>query len=333
MLVLVSPWTVGPYEVLAVLGRGGVGTVHRARHATSGELVALKLLELAKAPAAAGRLARELEVLRRLSHENVVRALGGGVHGDYAFLAMELVDGLDLRAYLSPALDGGSPAPPQGGPPPGAGNFDLDAWADEPATVSLFGVPAGEHPTEAAPGRPPVPLPAPLRARLNRPGRAPRLAGVLRQVSLGLAHVHERGLVHRDLKPSNILVDGSGRARILDFGLAQRAGPGTDPDRAHRVAGTCRYMSPEQACGGALDGRSDLYSLGAVLFELLCGRAPFSAERPEDLCRELAEGAPPRVLALNPEANAHLAELADRLLQGAPQDRLQSAGELANALG
>src|SRR5512146_94427 len=105
--VSVPPHRVGPYEIVSVIGRGGIGTVYRGRHLETGALAAVKVLGPAPAvdASAARRLAREYEVLRSLDHPNVVRVYDAGVTDGYSYLAMELVEGLDLRTYLSPALD------------------------------------------------------------------------------------------------------------------------------------------------------------------------------------------------------------------------------------
>src|SRR5512139_2835527 len=122
--MFVPPRRVGPYEIVSVIGRGGIGTVYRARHRDTGLLAAVKVLGPAPAidATAARRLAREYEVLRSLEHPNVVRVYDAGVHEGYSFLAMELVDGLDLRRYLSPVIDEGPLSDP---------SFDvLDAFSD-----------------------------------------------------------------------------------------------------------------------------------------------------------------------------------------------------------
>ena len=106
-----------------------------------------------------------------------------------------------------------------------------------------------------------------------------RLGASLRQVLQALAYVHERGLVHRDLKPSNIMVDDERRVRLMDFGLVRSADEGRNT-LSRRVVGTYRYMAPEQARGLPVDARADLYSLGVILYELLCGRPPFLAQPP-----------------------------------------------------
>src|SRR5512142_2184517 len=147
----VPPRMLGPYEVLSMVGRGGIGTVYRARHRRSGHEVAVKLLGPPPAcdPAAARRLAREFEALRGLRHPNVVRVYDAGVHEGYSFLAMELVEGLDLRSYLSPLVDeagqavrsaDASPAAPRPASLPSVSS----AWRDEPETESLLAAPAAQ---------------------------------------------------------------------------------------------------------------------------------------------------------------------------------------------
>lgn len=141
---LVPPRYVGSWEVLSVIGRGGIGTVYRARHRRTGAAAAVKLLGPAPAvePTAARRLAREFEALQALQHPNVVRVYEAGVAEGYSWLAMELVEGLDLRTYLAPFP--GAPVHPLPGPgasaseSAGVGVFDLQAWSLEPATDGLL---------------------------------------------------------------------------------------------------------------------------------------------------------------------------------------------------
>ncbi len=369
------PRTVGRYEVLSVIGRGGVGTVYRARHRESGEQVAVKMLGPPPAcdPGAARRLAREFEALHGLRHPNVIRVFEAGVQEGYSYLVMELVEGLDLRSYLSPALDhAGEACPARAGP------ASLDTWSEEPQTESLApsedaswsGASASTSrdgpwdgggpeairafadqmeepetdpgpdrgPAEGPEGRAPHPVhPRPLsRAmldHLNQPARVCRLREAMIQVCDGLAYVHHHGLVHRDLKPSNVMVDDARRVRIMDFGLVRLADD--DVHRArhhHHVVGTYLYMAPEQAHGDTVDHRADLYSLGVVLYELICGRPPFVAPRPSDLWEAITSRPPPAASALNPGVDPHLAEVAECLLAKDPRDRLASAEEVAAAL-
>ncbi len=340
------PRRVGPYEIVSVIGRGGIGTVYRARHAETGQQAAVKVLGPAPVvdATAARRLAREYDVLRALEHPNIVRVYDAGVHEGYSFLAMELVLGLDLRRYLSPVIDEGTIGDP---------SFDaieaaledpagdtcehgadairaLAAMMDEPETEPFGYLRAPPATSEApAPSAPRPLLSSEVREALNRPARMQRLRVALAQVADALAYVHGRGLVHRDVKPSNVMVDDRRTARLMDFGLVKAASDEEDVlTQSGRVVGTYRYMSPEQAQGLPVDARADLYSLGVILYELLAGVPPFSSTEPVGLWREILMTRPPPVLALNPGADPALARLAEALLAKDPAMRPSTAVEV-----
>ena len=347
MLPIVPPRRVGPYEILSVLGRGGIGTVYRGRHHLDGRLAAVKVLGPSPAvdATAARRLAREYEVLRSLDHPNVVRVYGAGVSEGYSYLAMELVLGLDLRAYLSPVIDGAavmaeeapfltgsSDAPRE----PGQGADAIRALAsmmDEPETEPERWPGAGLG-ASSGDATAPIPPPGPeALTALNHPDRVTRLRGALAQVADALAYVHRRGLVHRDLKPSNVMVDDERRARLMDFGLVKGAAEADESLTATgRIVGTYRYMSPEQAQARPVDPRSDLYSLGVILYEFLAGVPPNRARDPVMLWREILHGRPEPLLSVNPGADRRLAALAERLLAKDPFERPGDAARVAEII-
>ncbi len=174
-----------------------------------------------------------------------------------------------------------------------------------------------------------------LARRVARGGPLPAAEAtrVLRDVAWALAYAHGRGVIHRDVKPDNILLDrGSGRALVTDFGIARVEDAPSSLTLDGHVMGTAQFMSPEQAAGEALDGRSDLYALGAVGFVALTGRPPFEARTVAALLAMQLMQDPPPVASLRPEVPARLAAVVDRCLAKRPDDRFPSAEALAGAL-
>lgn len=176
-----------------------------------------------------------------------------------------------------------------------------------------------------------------LGARVRRAGPVPVQEAVrlLQEVAWALSYAHGRGVVHRDVKPDNILIERSTqRALVTDFGIARSttAAPAEGLTRVGEVVGTPHFMSPEQAAGDVLDGRSDLYSLGIVGFFALTGRLPFEAATPTSLLAMHLTQAPPSVGAFRPDAPAELVEAIDRCLAKAPEDRWANGEALADAL-
>ncbi len=379
------PKLIGPYRILETIGSGGAGTVYRAKDRRSGDTVALKLLSTGPAldPRAARRLAREFETLADLSHPNVVKVFDSGVFQGYPYLAMELVEGLTLRHYLSlraeefssrgsgtsstsgrlrlgavsdgrelwsnssaadDSLSGDNPRP-----------FDLGRFSQEPPSedpsystgpesLRALADAADEPDTEGSvdldlPYEVPAPKPAaPERTQevnleeLNRPERVGRLKDAMLQLCQALSYIHGHGLIHRDLKPSNVMVDEDHLVRLMDFGLAKFLADDGAVTAGGRLVGTFRYMAPEQILGERLDSRSDLYSLGVILYELLCGKAPFDAPTPYELWQKVLETDALPVFALNPAGDDQLARIAQKLIRKEPSERYQTAEEVYEAL-
>jgi TOMM system kinase/cyclase fusion protein len=172
--------------------------------------------------------------------------------------------------------------------------------------------------------------------RLLREGMPSLLRSVqlTREIADGLAEAHAQGIVHRDLKASNVMVTPAGRAKILDFGLAKifRGDGDDDLSGPGAVLGTCHAMSPEQAQGLTIDHRSDLFSLGSLLYELVTGASPFRAETASETLRRICALEPTPVLEAEPSTPRELADLIHRLLHKAPAHRPRSSGEVVQAL-
>jgi serine/threonine protein kinase len=386
-----APKVIGPYRVLETLGSGGVGTVYRAIDRRTGDLAALKLLSTGPAldPKAARRLAREFETLQHLSHPNVVKVYDTGVFQGYPYLAMELVEGLTLRHYLSLTDDDlasdealvraihahrGAPQvedavmdddDEEEDSDAGSGLFNLSAFGEEAPSEEYSGsddfdefetgpdkvrelADLADEPDTAmsisTETRVPFDLPAPDErptttklteaelAMLNAPSRVGRVKDVMLQLCEALAYIHGYGLIHRDLKPSNVMVDEDRVVRLMDFGLAKYISDDAAVTADGRLVGTFRYMAPEQILGEQLDTRTDLYSLGVILYELLCGRPPFEAKTPYELWQKVLETEATPIQTLNARVDRIMARVAHRLIRKEPADRFQTAEEVYEAL-
>ncbi len=264
----------GPYEILAPIGAGGMGEVFRARDPRLKREVAIKILPAAVAsdPVRLRRFETEARSAGQLSHPNILAVHDFGVADGVPYLVTELLEGETLRARLSP----------------------------------------------------PVALP---------PRKAIEIA---QQVARGLAAAHAKGIVHRDLKPENIFLTREGQVKILDFGLAKAAAAVSDDAEtvatadltsAGQVLGTAGYMSPEQVRGLAADARSDLFALGAMLYEMLAGRRAFRRETVAEMMTAILKEDPPAL-----EVEAALQRMVDHCLEKNPAARFQSALDLEFAL-
>ncbi|MGH7569435.1 MAG: serine/threonine-protein kinase [Gemmatimonadales bacterium] len=161
-------------------------------------------------------------------------------------------------------------------------------------------------------------------------------ARIARQVADALAYAHSHGIVHRDVKPDNILLDGSGHVLVTDFGIAkaaqQAASTGAQLTTEGMIIGTPHYMSPEQAAGDQLDGRSDIYSLGIVLYQMLTGAPPFDGDSSASILAKQMTAAPAPIRQIRSDTSEELAAVLDRMLAKDPARRFPNAGEVSRAL-
>ncbi len=266
----------GPYEVLGLLGAGGMGEVYRAHDPRLGRDVALKVI-LTEGEPSAERLKRfedEARAVARLSHPNVLSVFDVGAHDGRPYVVFELLEGETLRQRLRTG-------------------------------------------------------PLPLRPAVETAMQACR----------GLQAAHARGILHRDLKPENLFLTSDGFVKILDFGLAKltrgdgaEAGAGRTQTVAGVVMGTPGYLSPEQARGGEADARSDLFALGAILYEALSGRRAFSGATAAETISAILHEDPPPVRTASGPLPGPVERVVRRCLAKEPGDRFHSAHDLAFAL-
>ncbi|MGA2255233.1 MAG: protein kinase, partial [Thermoguttaceae bacterium] len=257
----------GMYEVVGVVGTGGMGVVLKALDAALNRYVAIKVLapHLGTSGAARKRFSREAQASAAVVHDNVIEIYGVAEAAGLPYLVMPYVRGPSLQRRI----DGQGPL----------------------ALVEILRV------------------------------------GM--QAAAGLAAAHAQGLVHRDVKPANILLaDGVERVKLTDFGLA-RAADDASLTKTGIIAGTPQYMSPEQARGEAVDQRSDLFSLGSVLYAMCTGRPPFRAETSYGVLRRITDEEPRPIREINPEIPEWLCQVVAKLMTKRRDDRFQSAGEVA----
>jgi TolB-like protein/Flp pilus assembly protein TadD len=267
----------GPYEIVALLGAGGMGEVYRARDAKLKRDVAIKVLpqSMARDPDALARFEREALAIAALSHPNILAIHGFEMQDGVVYAVMELLEGETLRGRL------------EAGP---IGWRQASDWA--------------------------------------------------LQIARGLSAAHEKGIVHRDLKPENIFVVRGGHLKILDFGLAKRvpAAAGTQAPTVPgltepgAVMGTVSYMSPEQVRGLAVDHRSDIFSFGVILYEMLSGRRAFRKDTVPETMAAILREEPPELSASGRDIPIALDHVVMHCLEKNREDRFQAAKDVVFAL-
>ncbi len=337
---------VAGYRIVRELGRGGMGIVYEAVHVGLDRPVALKVLGGQAAPDSTGRrrFLNEAKTAAGLHHTHIVPVFDVGQVGGLCYYAMQRIEGSGLdrvlrhlrrdRAVAAGSTQGsasrrsaGTPAPRSGGvrvkPVP---NGAAPGLGEE--TLSWAGVGGGVPPwRRGEPVDEPPPFTPPRGSAYYR-----WVADAGRQAAEALAHAHRAGVIHRDIKPSNLLVDARGAIWVADFGLARRL---ADPSQTQvdSLLGTPRYMSPEQARTGPIDGRADVYSLGATLYELITLRPPFDGQSAAELIGQITGTEPPPPRRFDPRAPLDLETILLKALAKRPEDRYASADDLADDLG
>jgi tetratricopeptide (TPR) repeat protein len=305
----------GDYRILRELGRGGMGVVYEAEQVSLGRRVALKVLPFAAALDAKQlqRFKNEAVAAAHLHHPHIVPVYFVGCERGVHYYAMQFIDGQSLAevlAVLRRATD--------------------DDRTDSVGAEFESGREAGPL-ANAAPARPITPLVTEHSARSPAFFRTAARLGA--QAAEALDHAHEEGVIHRDVKPGNLLLDATGHLWVADFGLARcRTGPGLTG--TGDMVGTLRYMSPEQALGkqGLIDHRSDIYALGATLYEALTLRPPYPGHDREELLRQIADTDPPAPRRVNRLVPVALETVILKAMAREPQDRYATARELADDL-
>jgi serine/threonine protein kinase len=305
------PRRLGEFTLHEPLGGGGMGVVYRAVQSGLGREVALKIVrpEMLDLPGTRARFRREVEAVAHLSHPGLVAVHAVGEEGGVPYLAMERVVGATLAEVLN-VLAERDPARLRGN--------DLAAAVRERARGAP-GVDGG------APGHAGS-------ASVFAGSWADACSAVGAAVADALEHAHRAGVLHRDVKPSNVLVGVDGRARLFDFGLALPVEAEDGLTRTGSVVGSLPYMAPEQAEGGAVDRRSDVYGLGATLYELATLRPPFPERNATALRAAILAGDPPSARRWNPALPRDLALVLAKALDRDPSRRYASAAELARDL-
>lgn len=259
----------GPYQVVAPLGEGGMAAVYKAYQPSMDRYVALKILPryFASDPQFVGRFEREAKVIAKLQHPHILPVFDYGEEDGYTYIVMPFVEGGTLA----------------------------DSLRGQPLTLT-------------------------------------QIQRVIAQIGDALDYAYSQGVVHRDVKPSNVLIDPSGNCLLTDFGIAKIVEGTAQFTRAGGTFGTPAYMSPEQIEGEKLDGRSDVYSLGVVLYEMATSRPPFRAETPPAIFVKHLLDPPPPPRTLNPALPEAVERVTLKALAKDREERYATAGDMAREL-
>jgi tetratricopeptide (TPR) repeat protein len=303
----------GDFEVVRELGRGGMGVVYEARQVSLNRQVALKVLGggLGLSGQAVQRFRREAEAAAKLHHTNIVPVYATGEEDGTHFYAMELIAGPPLDRVLRQLRASQSKQAPVAEPAPGlVQTTDLveGAGAAEEAGLSASSLSSGGAYFDT-------------------------VARMIAEVADALEYAHRQGVIHRDVKPSNLLLSPAGRLSVNDFGLARMLEqPGMT--MTGDFVGTPAYTSPEQIASGRIpvDHRTDIYSLGATLYELLTLRPPFTGKQRDQVLAQIVQKEPRPPRKVNKKVPVDLETICLKALEKDPDRRYQTAGQMADDL-
>jgi serine/threonine protein kinase/formylglycine-generating enzyme required for sulfatase activity/WD40 repeat protein len=332
-----APRNLGEYRILREIGRGGMGVVYEAVQESLGRHVALKVLPLHHLMGTTHleRFEREAKAAARLHHTNIVPVFGIGVHEGVHYYAMQFLQGQAVDAVLEEVrrLRSGDISP---APRPLTASIARGLMNDTSADTPLDALPAAttsSHLASATGNAAGGSTISRATSELTGPSEAQYFRGVARlgvQVSEALAYAHRQGIVHRDIKPSNLLLDTQGVAWITDFGLVKDE-CGTNLTSPGDIIGTVRYMAPERFQDQG-DGRCDIYSLGATLYEMLTLMPAFPGEQRADLIDRVRHEEPRPPRQLDRHIPRDLETVVLKAMAKEPARRYQDAAELAEDL-
>jgi len=321
----------GDFEIVRELGRGGMGIVYEARQVSLNRKVALKVLSgsLGLTTKAVIRFQREAEAAARLHHTNIVPIYATGEQDGAHYYAMELIEGPGLDQVISHMRQMQKSVSPQ--ERPGAVSPSASTASATPAPVDWVSRTMGFQPPDAATG---TTSESPSSSSLSSgTGYFDTVARMVAEVADALDYAHAQGVIHRDIKPSNLLLSPVGRLSMNDFGLARMLEqPGMTV--SGEFVGSPMYMSPEQIAVGRapLDHRTDIYSLGATLYEMLTLQPPFPGARRDQVIAQIIgkEPKPPR--SINRKVPQDLETICLKMMEKDPDKRYQAAGSVAEDL-